>query len=90
MNCKAHPDEKGTESLIPGRSNTIERHIARPIPMKRELKGFPGVQHENQMWPHCKAHPDEKGTERNEVEQIMVREGLTIARPIPMKRELKG
>jgi len=38
--------------------------IARPIPMKRELKVSSTA---NILWAtsHCKAHPDEKGTERS-------------------------
>ena len=35
-----------------------------------------------------KAHPDEKGTERLQVLQAAI-EAEIIARPIPMKRELK-
>jgi len=62
--------------------------IARPIPMKRELKGFRRASTLSAGAPDRKAHPDEKGTER-------IRAGspagasTSIARPIPMKRELK-
>jgi len=37
---KAHPDEKGTESICYLSRTGCRRRIARPIPMKRELKGF--------------------------------------------------
>jgi len=37
---KAHPDEKGTESGSSRGRKEKSRPIARPIPMKRELKGF--------------------------------------------------
>ena len=37
-NRKAHPDEKGTESLKNWCLINREPRIARPIPMKRELK----------------------------------------------------
>ena len=38
--------------------------IARPIPMKRELKGVTSYDRVNQVRVrYCKAHPDEKGTE---------------------------
>ena len=63
--CKAHPDEKGTESeLIAIVSRPKETQIARPIPMKRELKGQPDSARPSQKLVNCKAHPDEKGTER--------------------------
>ena len=35
---KAHPDEKGTERAAESIIATAESGIARPIPMKRELK----------------------------------------------------
>ena len=39
--------------------------IARPIPMKRELKGLSiGPIFISRDSHHCKAHPDEKGTKR--------------------------
>ena len=42
---KAHPDEKGTESdLVEDSDNSVTVGIARPIPMKRELKG--------KLWRH--------------------------------------
>jgi len=37
-NCKAHPDEKGTERFMPLFMPSLVGFIARPIPMKRELK----------------------------------------------------
>ena len=60
---KAHPDEKGTESLLhcPVLADGLPR-IARPIPMKRELKD----QYSERLQfliEDRKAHPDEKGTE---------------------------
>jgi len=39
---------------------------------------------------NCKAHPDEKGTERIAVLGVLCIYAVLIARPIPMKRELKG
>ena len=61
--------------------------IARPIPMKRELKEVydSGV---FQFFVYRKAHPDEKGTERRP-EYFIDTPAKQIARPIPMKRELK-
>ena len=38
MDCKAHPDEKGTESVFVPRPMKTLPIIARRIPMKRELK----------------------------------------------------
>ena len=61
--CKAYPDEKGIETE---RSQTIRKGtswIAKPIPMKRELKQY------DELWARfikpkdCKAYPDEKGIE---------------------------
>ena len=56
--------------------------------MKRELKPC----HFSKAWmrstSHCKAYPDEKGIETKQV--LAVSEALkVIAKPIPMKRELK-
>ncbi len=63
---KAHPDEKGTERLQVLQAAIEAEIIARPIPMKRELKE--GMK-PSQMKLHRnrKAHPDEKGTERAQV-----------------------
>jgi len=36
--CKAHPDEKGTERNATIKVSPLTAEIARPIPMKRELK----------------------------------------------------
>jgi len=38
VDCKAHPDEKGIETSNSRMSLLDHRHIARPIPTKRELK----------------------------------------------------
>ena len=137
---KAHPDEKGTESkaaligiyqggAVIARPIPMKRElkelwpcldflpslaIARPIPMKRELKagcwGNDRVSlchrkaHPDEKGtesgprrrlqppapgPHRKAHPDEKGTERPITSQSVPSGNVVIARPIPMKRELK-
>ena len=61
--CKAHPDEKGIE--------TIERfsHVNSPM--------------------YCKAHPDEKGIETTMSVLARLSCNSKIAKPIPMKRELK-
>jgi len=135
---KAHPDEKGTESQGTDSGSVGVQWIARPIPMKRELKvhqepqglqgshkiarpipmkrelkdhngcacyltfwvyrkAHPDEKGTESMLPlNCrspflvdrKAHPDEKGTERLKDYKRMQRE-IQIARPIPMKRELK-
>jgi len=64
--------------------------IARPIPMKRELKGsFFSTCSKKRDSEYCKAHPDEKGTERSPHLPFYIPPNLKIARPIPMKRELK-
>ena len=39
-------------------------YIARPIPMKRELKVLTVLLLPCLVFADCKAHPDEKGTER--------------------------
>ena len=44
-------------------AKTSINHIARPIPMKRELKDIWKCSNINAIVTHCKAHPDEKGTE---------------------------
>jgi len=113
-NCKAHPDEKGTERDMRSAASVPESWIARPIPMKRELKVYSppfvfitpfryckahpdekGTERKTlSAWypskvQYCKAHPDEKGTERPMMYFRGVPGGI-IARPIPMKRELKG
>jgi len=62
--------------------------IARPIPMKRELKGFRRASTLSAGAPDRKAHPDEKGTERIRAGSL-AGASTSIARPIPMKRELK-
>ena len=46
-----------------GNSLEISQKIARPIPMKRELKGMKDMYHSFEDFIDCKAHPDEKGTE---------------------------
>ena len=38
--------------------------------------------------PDCKAHPDEKGIE-TDIHRLLADAGEPIAKPIPMKRELK-
>jgi len=62
LDCKAHPDEKGTESHLSRSPLSWGGTIARPIPMKRELKAC-GWWSMSWMIRDCKAHPDEKGTE---------------------------
>jgi len=88
--------------------------IARPIPMKRELKAVTISAYRVNGLADRKAHPDEKGTERGSTSSIdrpidsnrkahpdekgtertphalLLEEPGKIARPIPMKRELKG
>jgi len=39
-NCKAHPDEKGIETYIVPHTHLLPVEIAKPIPMKRELKQY--------------------------------------------------
>ena len=90
FNRKAHPDEKGTErcrfiALITAR-NPI---IARPIPMKRELKA-------NLVGASLPCHlciarpiPMKRELKGVEIPQWLNSNDHDIARPIPMKRELK-
>jgi len=40
INCKAYPDEKGIETGSIEIMRQMMSHIAKPIPMKRELKRF--------------------------------------------------
>ena len=87
--------------------------IARPIPMKRELKDSTTPTSDGRNYTNRKAHPDEKGTEspvctgwkfveRDNRKAHPDEKGTErtrnsdfsgmhhgIARPIPMKRELK-
>ena len=111
---KAHPDEKGTERSMYFLDTTCYCVIARPIPMKRELKEevFDGdclgaftiarpIPMKRELKVNdvigalecCKldrkAHPDEKGTESFGCRCNSGRRCYRIARPIPMKRELK-
>ena len=66
-----------------------ETGIAKPIPMKRELKRGQMQACGTARPGNRKAHPDEKGTETGYDDyQERTRRGL-IAKPIPMKRELK-
>ena len=60
-NCKAYPDEKGIETDIV-RHALAGDHIAKPIPMKRELKLPPATIFQLEQL-NCKAYPDEKGIE---------------------------
>ena len=62
--------------------------IARLIPMKRELKGYPVAEFKSTLGMHRKAHPDEKGTE-SRLSRFRCLMWANIARLIPMKRELK-
>ena len=65
-NRKAHPDEKGTESLDDSYDiGLADLSIARPIPMKRELKVIELMRSCYRSHQYRKAHPDEKGTERD-------------------------
>ena len=89
----------------------VRNSIAKPIPMKRELKqdGYLLLTH---TVPDCKAYPDEKGIEtshrpwrsedRSDCKAYPDEKGIetlaygpvleilySIAKPIPMKRELK-
>ena len=64
FHCKAHPDEKGTESSMSVSVRLLTNSIARPIPMKRELKAVIQEDAPFRLSGNCKAHPDEKGTER--------------------------
>ena len=48
--CKAHPDEKGTESCDLTAANAFQPHIARPIPMKRELKEVKNNRRQSGSW----------------------------------------
>jgi len=60
---KAHPDEKGTEREIWEAEWRGQIIIARPIPMKRELKDHANTAERQPRAADRKAHPDEKGTE---------------------------
>ncbi len=62
--CKAHPDEKGIETIT-----------AAIDPEALQL--------------YCKAHPDEKGIETADGGCGILAYRAAIAKPIPMKRELK-
>jgi len=56
--------------------------------MKRELKVEVGSLEVGSPEVDRKAHPDEKGTE-SPIRRL-AHDDIIIARPIPMKRELKG
>ena len=63
--CKAYPDEKGIETAGVVTIASYLSGIAKPIPMKRELKrccfSISSIEGFN-----CKAYPDEKGIETSE------------------------
>ena len=56
--------------------------------MKRELK-LDGRPHNDRLQEHCKAYPDEKGIETLVMSDEDEDDEILIAKPIPMKRELK-
>ncbi len=60
---KAHPDEKGTERTNTHCIHTPSIHVAKHIPMRRELKASNEMAIIAFLFSR-KAHPDEKGTER--------------------------
>ena len=62
--------------------------IAKPIPMKRELKLFIPHRKVRKQGKYCKAYPDEKGIETGSSQRFVALVTI-IAKPIPMKRELK-
>ena len=62
--------------------------IAKPIPMKRELKPPKKLSNLAGTAANCKAYPDEKGIETAPPGE-RERHCEAIAKPIPMKRELK-
>ena len=86
--CKAYPDEKGIETIFSSRSGNLCHHdIAKPIPMKRELK------HLMFLYPFdtkliAKPIPMKRELKHKDALSDDP-ERLTIAKPIPMKRELK-
>ena len=85
---KAHPDEKGTESWDMTQPDRLDATIARPIPMKRELKGNdtnPAKACNSIIARPIPMKRELKG--RSSTPQLWFQE--KIARPIPMKRELK-
>ena len=62
-NCKAYPDEKGIETRSPWGPMRSTSKIAKPIPMKRELKRIWAACWSMTSSLDCKAYPDEKGIE---------------------------
>ncbi len=61
--CKAHPDEKGIETLRSRADMDDHKEIAKLIPTKRELKLSDQLLVPEKCVVYCKAHPDEKGIE---------------------------
>jgi len=59
-------------------------------PDEKGTESWKGSPPSKMFLPYRKAHPDEKGTERSmAAPRVFVVAGI-IARPIPMKRELKA
>jgi len=84
---KAHPDEKGTERRYSISDISSSTSIARPIPMKRELKDNRPAIYER---TNAIARPIPMKRELKVKGPIAEALGCNgIARPIPMKRELK-
>ena len=69
-NCKAYPDEKGIETLTALHQAEKASRIAKPIPMKRELKRHNLPPSDSIYGRYCKAYPDEKGIQTPRVRRL--------------------
>ena len=87
-NRKAHPDEKGTESVPPLACSVHKARNRKAHPDEKGTESQKAVRYGFGFPADRKAHPDEKGTESTQRRSYPASKN-PIARPIPMKRELK-
>ena len=85
--CKAHPDEKGIETGFDGGDKALSKDC-KAHPDEKGIETVASWAGKNRASIHCKAHPDEKGIETQE-RGCSIAKFCNIAKPIPMKRELK-
>jgi len=86
--CKAYPDEKGIEtnwSVI----HVFDTYVyCKAYPDEKGIETMCGPSRSATSSSNCKAYPDEKGIETITVALEHLEKSF-IAKPIPMKRELK-
>ena len=90
LDCKAYPDEKGIETTpinqTPGTDVPID---CKAYPDEKGIETPPSACSRWYGSRYCKAYPDEKGIETLINMEERFSRAFIIAKPIPMKRELK-